>query len=92
MNAAHILIVEDDLFEALVMQRGRLKNMQQLLEWWVISFTLFKEWNSIEKTKGEVVVEKDNTDIRYRIIELLSYWNGLAISTQLMHQLIRHTW
>mgnify|MGYP000034420820 CR=1 FL=1 len=33
MNAAHILIVEDDLFEALVMQRGRLKNMQQLREW-----------------------------------------------------------
>ena len=33
MNAAYILIVEDDLFEALVMQRGRLKNMQQLLEW-----------------------------------------------------------
>ncbi len=92
MNAAHILIVEDGLFEALVMQRGRLKNMQQLLEWWVISFTLFKEWNSIEKTKGKVVVEKDNTDIRYRIIELLSYWNGLVISTQLMHQLIRHTW
>jgi hypothetical protein len=36
-------------------------------------------------------VEKDNTDIRYRIIELLSYWNGLVISTQLMLQLIRHT-
>jgi hypothetical protein len=29
-------------------------------------------------------VEKDNTDIRYRIIELLSYWIGLVNTTQLM--------
>jgi hypothetical protein len=35
-------------------------------------------------------VEKDNTDIRYRIIELLGYWAGLVNTTQLMQQLIRH--
>jgi len=35
-------------------------------------------------TKNEVVVEKDNTHIRYRIIELLSYWEGLVNTTQLM--------
>jgi len=29
-------------------------------------------------------VEKDNTDIRYRIIELLGYWAGLVNTTQLM--------
>jgi hypothetical protein len=29
-------------------------------------------------------VEKDSTDIRYRIIELLGYWAGLVSSTQLM--------
>jgi hypothetical protein len=29
-------------------------------------------------------VEKDNTNIRYRIIELLSYWEGLVNTTQLM--------
>jgi hypothetical protein len=29
-------------------------------------------------------VEKDNTDIRYRIVELLGYWAGLVNTTQLM--------
>jgi hypothetical protein len=29
-------------------------------------------------------VEKDNTDIRYRIIELLGYWAGLVNTTQLI--------
>jgi hypothetical protein len=42
----------------------------------VFSLALFKRVNSIDKTKNEVVVEKDNTDIRYRIIELLGYWVG----------------
>jgi predicted DNA-binding transcriptional regulator YafY len=38
----------------------------------------------MDKVKVRVIMVRDHTNIRYRIIELLSYWQGLVNTTQLI--------
>jgi predicted DNA-binding transcriptional regulator YafY len=43
-----------------------------------------KSLHIIDKVKMRVGMVRDHTNIRYRIIELLSYWQGLVNTTQLI--------